>query len=984
MDNLDAVRASTGARHYPLRVHLAWVIVGLVMVSGALLGWNGYRQSSSIMLADTRQLAESISQEATAEVGRLYAAPETLAGALSLHRVAGLSAMKERLESLPFLMEILRATPALASVYFGYESGDFLLVRNVKGRAAAARPFSPPEGTAFVVQLVESRPAGPSGRYQYYGDDGRLLEDRAQPDYRFDPRTRPWYKLARGSDEQVRTPLYAFFSTGEVGTTLARAAPGRKAVAAVDITLAELSAMLGHLDVSPSAQRVMFDAQGTVMAYQDAAKVVLKSGEGTVRLAKLEELGSPAVTEFSRDIRKGKFSLSVQGSEWVGYTAALPMRGELETFISVMAPRSELLTEAARIRTESIWLTLLVLLAALPLAWWISHRVASPLATLADAARAVQRFDFSDRTRGTSRIAEVAALDDALASMKSTIRRFLDVSAALSAERDMDRLLARVLKETLGIAGAEAGEIWLLSEDGSEFVLAETALASGAPASWSRDALKVDAPELPGFLRAAMERKQVSEVQGGVDGFAGPVARELGAARVWGVSVPLVDRDGRLVGVVVTYGSGDGATTDVGPERRAFLEALTGTTAVSIETRQLIQAQKELLDAFIKLIAGAIDAKSPYTGGHCQRVPALTAMLARAAEGEQAGPFADFRLTPEQWEELHIASWLHDCGKVTTPEYVVDKATKLETQYDRIHEVRMRFEACKRDVVADYWQARALGDPQGRDEAALAAARDAELAALDADFAFVAECNLGGEFMAPDKVERLKAIGARTWTRTLDDRLGVSHEEARRMAKEPAPALPVQEPLLADKGWHIVPRAAADRMPEDNPWGFRLQVPEHKFNRGELYNLAIARGTLTNEERYAINDHIVQTITMLSELPFPRHLRRVPEIAGGHHEKMDGTGYPKRLSREEMSMPARMMAIADIFEALTAADRPYKSGKKLSEAIKIMSFMKKDQHIDPDLFELFLRTGVYKEYAAKFLAPGQIDEVDVSVYLKAA
>ena len=981
MDNLDIAHTAAAGRHYPLRVHLAWVIVGLVVVSGALLGWNGYRQSSNIMLADTSQLFEAIGEEATAEVGRLYAAPETLASALSLHATARAASMKERLEGLPFLMEILRATPALASVYFGYESGDFMLVRNVKGRPAAARPFSPPEGTAFVVQLVEARPAGPSGRYQYYGEDGRLIEDRPQPENRFDPRTRPWYKLARGSDEQVRTPLYAFFSTGEVGTTLARSAPGRRAVAAVDITLAELSAMLDRIDVSPSAQRVMFDAQGTVMAYHDPSKVVLKSAEGGVRLAKLEELGSPAVTEYSRDIRKGDFSVSAGGREWVGYTAALPMRGEMETFVTVMAPRDELLTEAARIRNESIWLTLLVLGAALPLAWWIAHRVANPLAVLAEAARAVQRFDFSDRARARSRIAEVAALDDALATMKSTIRRFLDVSAALSAERDMDRLLARVLKETLGIAGAEAGEIWLLAEDGSEFVLAEKALASGGPAEWAREALKVDSPERPAFLREAMERKQVSEVQGGADGFAAPVARVLGAARVWGVSVPLVDRDGRLVGVVVTYGAGDGAEAGVSPERRAFLEALTGTTAVSIETRQLIQAQKKLLDAFIKLIAGAIDAKSPYTGGHCQRVPELTAMLARAAEQEHSGPFADFRLTPEEWEELHIASWLHDCGKVTTPEYVVDKATKLETQYDRIHEVRMRFEACKRDVVIAYWKVRLQG---GQDEAALAAARDAELDALDADFAFVAECNLGGEFMAPDKVERHRRIASRTWTRTLDDRLGVSHEEARRMAKEPAPALPVEEPLLADKPWHIVPRAAADRMPEDNPWGFRLDVPEHKFNRGELYNLAIARGTLTNEERYAINDHIVQTITMLSELPFPRHLRRVPEIAGGHHEKMDGTGYPKRLSRGEMSMPARMMAIADIFEALTAADRPYKSGKKLSEAIKIMSFMKKDQHIDPDLFELFLRTGVYREYAAKFMAPGQIDEVDVSAYLKAA
>ena len=170
-------------------------------------------------------------------------------------------------------------------------------------------------------------------------------------------------------------------------------------------------------------------------------------------------------------------------------------------------------------------------------------------------------------------------------------------------------------------------------------------------------------------------------------------------------------------------------------------------------------------------------------------------------------------------------------------------------------------------------------------------------------------------------------------------------------------------------------------MSSENKWGFKMKVPERKYNLGEMYNLEIARGTLNDEERYKINDHIMQTIIMLEGLPFPRHLRRVAEYAGGHHEKMDGTGYPRGLKREEMSIPARVMAIADIFEALTAADRPYKPAKKLSESIKIMSFMVKDKHIDPDLFKLFLRSGVYKEDAEKFLKPEQIDEVDTAAYL---
>lgn len=217
-----------------------------------------------------------------------------------------------------------------------------------------------------------------------------------------------------------------------------------------------------------------------------------------------------------------------------------------------------------------------------------------------------------------------------------------------------------------------------------------------------------------------------------------------------------------------------------------------------------------------------------------------------------------------------------------------------------------------------------------------------------------------------------------------DDRLGLSWEEAKRHERRPASSLPVEEPLLADKPEHLIERPPAEIIPPDNPWGCQLDVPSHKFNRGELHNLGISRGTLTREERYIINHHLVQTILMLDRLPFPAHLQSVSEIAGGHHEKMDGSGYPKRLHREQMSLPARMMAIADIFEALTAADRPYKKGKRLSESLHIMAGMCQDAHIDPELFGLFVRTKIYRRYAERFMQAQQIDEVDERAVLSKA
>ncbi|MCH7554561.1 MAG: PAS-domain containing protein [Proteobacteria bacterium] len=387
------------------------------------------------------------------------------------------------------------------------------------------------------------------------------------------------------------------------------------------------------------------------------------------------------------------------------------------------------------------------------------------------------------------------------------------------------------------------------------------------------------------------------------------------------LTIPMKNKKDEVIGVLQLINARDrdtGETIAFKPEDRKIIESLASQAAVTIDNQMLLEGQKVLLDSFIQLIAGAIDEKSPYTGGHCERVPKLTEMLAEAACQATTGPFRDFQLTAEEKYELHIAGWMHDCGKVTTPEYVVDKSTKLETIYDRIETVVTRFEILKRDAEIACLKDLAAG---GIDPARREAEYRAEIERLDSDCEFIKQANVGGEFMDDDKKDRVRRIAAMTW-----------------------------------------------RAPDGEERPF--------LDENESYNLCISRGTLTAEERTVINDHIVVTIEMLAKLPFPKNLRRVPEYAGGHHEKMDGTGYPRGLRRNQMSTPARMMAIADIFEALTAADRPYKKAKSLSVAMKIMGFMKNDNHIDPDLFELFVESGVYREYAENFLGPDQIDEVD--------
>lgn len=588
------------------------------------------------------------------------------------------------------------------------------------------------------------------------------------------------------------------------------------------------------------------------------------------------------------------------------------------------------------------------------------------------------------------------------AGNENRFRKLLDIGLALSTERNSVHLMEKILNEAKTMCNADGGTLYRMIDDdrrlsfeimrndslniynggtsGKNITLPPVELYNpetgeenksnvASYCALSKDTISIDnAYEFDGFDFSGTKK---------FDQATGYKSQSF-------LTVPLYNNEGRVIAVLQLLNAQDSETGKVIPfdkDLQPFVEALAAQAAIALDNQLLVEAQRKLLVSFIELIAGAIDAKSAYTGGHCQRVPFLTDMLAEAAIEQKHGLFADFTMTEEEQYELHVAGLLHDCGKVTTPEYIVDKATKLETIYDRIHEIRMRFEVLKRDAEIDYLKAQlAGGNPEQ-----LKSDYDARLQQLDDDFAFVAECNVGGEFMAPERMERLDKIAQETWVRTLSDRLGIGHEElTRKKTTGEEPTLPVVEPLLSDRADHIITRRDMSLFDEDNPYGFKMSPPENMYNLGELYNLKVKAGTLTEEDRFKINDHIIQTIIMLDQLPFPRYLKRVPEYAGGHHEKMDGTGYPRKLDADQMSWPARMMAIADIFEALTAADRPYKLPKTLSQSIKIMSFMVKDNHIDKDLFELFLTSGKYREYAEKFLKPEQIDNVDISQYLSKA
>lgn len=532
---------------------------------------------------------------------------------------------------------------------------------------------------------------------------------------------------------------------------------------------------------------------------------------------------------------------------------------------------------------------------------------------------------------------------DSVAGLLKRLEKLNEIGVSLSGERDIALLLEHILLEAKSITRADGGTLYRMLEDGRtlRFEILRTDSLNIAMGGTSGNAINF--PDISLVIDGKPNDKLVAaysaihgvtvnieDVYGDHDGF------DFSGTRVFDersgyrsksfLTVPMRDHHGNVIGVLQLINSIAPTTGEV----RAFsgadqqlVESLGSQAAIALSNRLLMTQLEELFEAFIGLINLAIDEKSSYTGGHCQRVPSLTMMLAEAAAAMQEGPLADFRMNDTDRYELKIAGLLHDCGKITTPVHVVDKATKLQTLFDRIALIDTRFEVLKRDaeITALREQLAARTEGNTAAEAAALTRLTQARAALDQERDFIRTCNVGGEFMSDADVARVRAIGSGHQWRSVDG---------------------VQTEFLTAE---------------------------------EMDNLCIRKGTLTSAERDIINYHIVATIKMLERLPWPKHLRNVPEYAGGHHERMDGKGYPKGLSREQMSVQARIMGIADIFEALTASDRPYKPSMKLSQAMSIMNDLKHAGHIDPDLFDVFFHSEVYRRYGEQYLSPAQLDEV---------
>lgn len=516
------------------------------------------------------------------------------------------------------------------------------------------------------------------------------------------------------------------------------------------------------------------------------------------------------------------------------------------------------------------------------------------------------------------------------------------IGVALSREKDISRLLEAILLAAIRITHCDAGTLYSVGEDDAlHFEIVRTqsldiALGgtTGKPVSFPPVPLHAPdgRPNNSNVVAYAVLHDRTVNIADAYSeqGFDFSGTRKFDSANHYHsksfLTVPMKNHEGRIIAVLQLINAlapESGEISFFSRSDQHLAESLASQAAIALTNRALINQLEDLFESFITLINIAIDEKSPYTGGHCERVPVLTMLLAEAASKATSGPLAGFRMSDQDRYELKIAGLLHDCGKITTPVHVVDKSSKLQTLFDRMHLIDTRFEVLKRDAEIDMLKHKLAALEHGAsDTARIEATFRERIAQLDSDREFLRQANIGGEFMAPPLQQRVKAIGAYRW-------INETGQEADFLSTD------------------------------------------------EIHNLNIEKGTLTAEEREVINHHIVATINMLQALPWPSHLKRVPQYAGGHHERMDGRGYPKGLKGSDMPVQARIMAIADIFEALTAKDRPYKEGKKLSDALAILGRMKLEQHVDPDLFDIFIREQVYLQYARDFLEDSQIDAVDV-------
>ncbi len=512
----------------------------------------------------------------------------------------------------------------------------------------------------------------------------------------------------------------------------------------------------------------------------------------------------------------------------------------------------------------------------------------------------------------------------------SHIDRLREIGIALSAETNLDKIFDMILEEALSYTNADGATIYSVSKDKTfldfRVVYNRTMnLHMGGtygPITWPSIPLYQEngtkqLRNMATYVAHIGTAQRIDDVYN-QEIFDNSGTRKVDKANNYRsqsmMAFPLKDHEQEVLGVVqlINAMNEENEIISFTDEHMAMLNALASFAAISMTNKKLVEGLETLLNQFIHSIAGAIDRKSKYTGGHIERVAKLTEAIAEKIQTDNKGQFKDKLFTEDEMKEISMSGWMHDMGKIITPAHIMDKATKLETIFDRIELVKTRFDLAEAVVEKDILRAKKEGEKKKLQSL---------LKELQSDFEFIEQVNFGGEFMKDEDLLRVEKIYKFKYTSD-------------------------------DKHYFLL-------------------------TENEKNNLCVRRGTLMPDEFNIMRDHALVTSEMLNGLSFPKKYRNVPLYASSHHEKLNGKGYPRQLEESNLPLQARIISIADLYEALTASDRPYKKGKTLSETLRIMGFMAKDREIDKDILDLFIDTKLYLDYANDYLKPEQIDNIDV-------
>jgi HD-GYP domain-containing protein (c-di-GMP phosphodiesterase class II)/HAMP domain-containing protein len=940
-------------RRYPLNIYLSSLFFIFMSMIGAGVIWVGYNQMQTVLLEEAEQRSDNNRRELeNAYKQAMEPVLTTLNFLATDNQLGNKLTTPEASDWRTSIASVLHENPELIALYFADINGDLTTVYPLFKERLRKQFNAPKDAILFITQKQDNG----LNWGVFYNRQSRQISTR-QLENHVAPRQLNWFEAAPNRGTIYLLAPNFFHDSQHHGVTLSRKSSDGRLVIGADFTFKALAKLINQPnDASNSTRRILLDPKMNIIAQSNTKLRPTDTPISQQAQLKLSVF-APVLQRISNQIITA--TVTADDQRWFVTLAPVMLTPNLTLRLAEATPYDTLLGGLISMRNQQVMTVIILLIIGFIAAMVVTSQLARTLKKLHCLTTNIAQFELSKTRYPKTKIREVAHLTHDLQRIEHTLHDLLKQLRDTAGNHDFNSLAKTITHQSFLITRAETIILYIYSAD-EEFNILSNHTSVPFPIDIN---LFLEATP---WIRTQLQKGEIVHIRR-LDNSMKKYAKLLKNEDMY--FFPLMDHNRQLVGILnLGYQQ---AASQQQINKHIFLKELLGFAQITKSNIDKIQQQKEMFHTFIELIATAADTKSPYQNDQCQRVPTLSKWLTEAANRDQHY-YPHFTMEESQWEELYLATWLHDCSKVSLPEYITEKATKLETIYDRIHEVRMRFELLKSQAETNFWQ----GIAAGKDRTTLQQELTRTHLELDDEFAFVAQCNTGYQPLSDADCEKLHQIAQRTWTRTLDDQLGISWLEKQR-AGQPAP-LPATEKLLDDKPVHKITSTDFSQHQESE----RQSPGDILYDRGEIKNLSIRRGTLTDEERAIINQHMTQTINMLKKLPYPEHLKNVPDIATSHRERMNGQGYPRAIGGEKLSVQARVIAIADIFEALTSSTRPYKKRQTLDESIKIMTEMATTGHIDPRLYLLFLEQDIYLRYAHKFLPTDQLSEVDKEHHIK--